>query len=130
MLLLLFSEDGYIIEDLKMIGQLFTTGIGIYQMYPGTENKWIAQVDFEDESHAQLGGVKGTLATKYGDNLLESVKTVKQDAQNLGIRILSLPNTKFKLYVKRLFIDKTEVWKQIEGVAQELDLEVVSCLPE
>jgi hypothetical protein len=43
MLLLLFSEDGYIIEDLKMIGQLFTTGIGIYQMYPGTENKWIAQ---------------------------------------------------------------------------------------
>ena len=22
-----------------MIGQLFTTGIGIYQMYPGTENK-------------------------------------------------------------------------------------------
>ncbi|MEI3650426.1 MAG: hypothetical protein V6D39_10620 [Dolichospermum lemmermannii FEM_B0920] len=113
-----------------MIKQLFTTGIGIYQMYPGDDNKWIAQVDFEDESHAQLGGVKGTLATKYGDNLLESVKTVKQDAQNLGIRMLTLPDTKFKLYVKRLFVDKTEVWKQIEGVAQELDLEVVSCLPE
>lgn len=30
-------------------------------MYPGTENKWIAQVDFEDESHAQLRGVNGTL---------------------------------------------------------------------
>jgi hypothetical protein len=39
MLLLLFSEDGYIIEDLKMIGQLFTTGIGIYQQYPGDDNK-------------------------------------------------------------------------------------------
>lgn len=128
MLLLLFSEDGYMIEDLKMIGQLFTTGIGIYQMYPGTENKWIAQVDFEDESHAQLRGVQGTLATKYGDDLFESVRTVKQDAENLRIRMLTLPNTKFKLYVKRLFVDNAEVWKQIEGVAKELDLEVVSCL--
>jgi hypothetical protein len=30
-----------------MIGQLFTTGIGIYQQSPRTDNKWIAQVDFE-----------------------------------------------------------------------------------
>jgi hypothetical protein len=28
-----------------------------YQQYPGDENKWIAQVDFEDKSHAQLCGV-------------------------------------------------------------------------
>ena len=113
-----------------MIGQLFTTGIGIYQMYPGTENKWIAQVDFEDESHAQLRGVKGTLATKYGNNLLESVRTVKQDAENLGIRMLTLPDTKLRLYVKRLFIDNAEVWQQIESVAKELNLEVISCLSE
>ncbi|RUS92290.1 hypothetical protein [Trichormus variabilis] len=113
-----------------MIGQLFTTGIGIYQQYPCDDNKWIAEVFFEDESHAQLRGVQGTLATKYGDDLFECVRTVKQDAENLGIRMLSLPNTKFKLYVKRLFVDNAEVWKQIEGVAKELDLEVVSCLPK
>ncbi len=118
------------IEDCIMIGQLFTTGIGIYQQYPGDENKWIAQVDFEDESHAQLRGVRGTLATKYGNDLLESVRTVKQDAENLEIRMLTLPDTKLRLYVKRLFVDNAEVWKQIESVAKELNLEVMSCLPE
>ena len=118
------------IGDCIMIGQLFTTGIGIYQMYPGDDNKWIAQVDFEDESHAQLWGVQGTLATKYGDDLLESVRTVKQDAETLGMRMLSLPDTKLRLYVKRLFVDNAEVWKQIESVGKELDLEVISCLPE
>jgi hypothetical protein len=29
------------IEDCIMIGQLFTTGIGIYQQSPRTDNKWI-----------------------------------------------------------------------------------------
>jgi hypothetical protein len=74
--------------------------------------------------------VQGTLATKYGDDLLESVRTVKQDAENLGMRMLSLPDTKLRLYVKRLFVDNAEVWKQIESVGKELDLEVISCLPE
>ena len=74
--------------------------------------------------------MQGTLATKYGDDLLESVRTVKQDAENLGMRMLSLPDTKLRLYVKRLFVDNAEVWKQIESVGKELDLEVISCLPE
>lgn len=113
-----------------MIGQLFTTGISVYQQYPGDDNQWIVTIDFEDESHAQLGGIRGTLTTKYADNLLNSVKTIQQDAQSLGIRMLTLPHSKFKLYVKRLFVDNAEVWKQIEGVAKELNLEVVSLLPE
>ena len=74
--------------------------------------------------------MQGTLATKYGDDLLESVRTVKQDAENLGMRMLSLPDTKLRLYVKRLFVDNAEVWKQIESVGKELDLEVISCLPD
>ncbi|MDK2462760.1 MULTISPECIES: hypothetical protein [Aphanizomenon] len=58
------------------------------------------------------------------------MRTVKQDAENLGMRMLSLPDTKLRLYVKRLFVDNAEVWKQIESVGKELDLEVISCLPE
>jgi hypothetical protein len=126
----LCADDNIIIEDLQMIGQLFTTGISIYQQYPGDDNKWISDLFFEDESHAQLGGIQGNLSTKYAENLLESVKNIQQDAQNLGIRMLALPHSKFKLYVKRLFVNNAEVWQQIERVAKELNLEVVSLLPE
>ena len=31
-----------------MIKQVFTTGIGIYQMYPGDDNKWITEGFFEE----------------------------------------------------------------------------------
>ena len=54
-----------------MIGDYyFSTGISIYQQYPGTDSSWIAQVEFEDFGHAQLGSMKGSLSTRYPTNLL------------------------------------------------------------
>ena len=69
-----------------MIGYYyFSIKILIYQQYPGTDNLWIAKVEFEDLGHAQLGSMKGSLSTKYRTNLLDSVKTVDEDARKLGI---------------------------------------------
>lgn len=113
-----------------MIGDYyFTTGILIYQQYPGTDSSWIAKVEFEDLGHAQLGSMKGSLSTKYRTNLLDSVKTVYNDARKLGIEIKWLPGAKPHLYVKHLEVNTPEVWQEIEAVASELGFEVVSCLP-
>ena len=114
-----------------MIGDYyFSTGISIYQQYPGTDSLWIAGVEFEDAGHAQVGSMKGSLSTKYPTNLLDSVKTVCEDAQKLGIVIKWIPGEKLRLYVCRLEINTKEVWQEIEAVAAELGFEVVSCLQQ
>lgn len=114
-----------------MIGDYyFSTGISIYQQYPGTNSLWIAQVEFEDFGHAQLGSMKGSLSTKYPTNLLDSVKTVYDDARKLGILIKWIPGEKLRLYVCRLEVDTKEVWQEIESVALELSFEVVPCLQQ
>ena len=113
-----------------MIGDYyFTTGILIYQRYPGTDSSWIAKVEFEDLGHAQLGSMKGSLSTKYQTNLLDSVKTVYDDAQKLGIEIKWLPGEKPHLYVKHLELNTPEVWQEIRTVANELGFEPIDCLP-
>ncbi|WP_242044407.1 hypothetical protein [Anabaena azotica] len=112
-----------------MIGQLFTTGVAIKQQYPGNENKWIATINYEDESHAQLRGVQGTLQNKYSDNLLSAVRTVFEDSQKMGIRMLTLPEQNPRLYIKELIAaDNPETWKQIKLVADALHFEVCVCL--
>ena len=114
-----------------MIGDYyFATGISIYQQYPGTDSSWIAQVEFEDLGHAQLGSTKGSLSTKYPSNLLDSVKTVYDDALKLGILIKLIPGSKLHLYVCRLEVDTPEVWQEIEAVALELGFEVVPYLQQ
>ena len=114
-----------------MIGDYyFATGISIYQQYPGTDSLWIAQVEFEDLGHAQLGSMKGSLSTKYPSNLLDCVKTVYDDALKLGILIKSIPGSKLHLYVCRLEVDTPEVWQEIEAVALELGFEVVPYLQQ
>ena len=113
-----------------MIGDYyFSPGISIYQQYPGTDSSWIAQVEFEDFGHAQLDSTKGSLSTKYPTNLLDSVKTVYDDALKLGILIKSIPGEKLCLYVRRLEVDTQEVWQEIETVALKLGFEAVRCLP-
>jgi hypothetical protein len=113
-----------------MIGNYyFSPGISIYQQYPGTDSLWIAQVEFEDSGHAQLGSTKGSLSTKYPTNLLDSVKTVYDDVLKLGILIKWIPGEKLRLYVCRLEVETPEVWQEIEAVALKLGFEAVRCLP-
>ena len=109
-----------------MIGEYyFATGIRIYQC----GKDWIAKVEFEDLGHAELGSIKGSLSTKYKTNLLDNVKTVYDDARNLGIQIKWLPGAKPHLYVYQLEENTPEVWEEIKTVANELGLEPVDCLP-
>ncbi|RCJ27289.1 hypothetical protein A6S26_12685 [Nostoc sp. ATCC 43529] len=111
-----------------MIGELFTTGVSIKQQYPGNENKWIAVISYEDESHANLRGVQGTLQNKYGDNLLNAIKTVLEDSEKMGIRMMSLPGQNPRLYIKELFVNNSESWEQIQVAADALNFEVMNCL--
>ncbi|MBG1240555.1 hypothetical protein [Nostoc sp. NZL] len=111
-----------------MIGELFTTGVSIKQQYPGDENKWIAVIRYEDESHANLHGVQGTLQNKYGDDLLNAIKTVLADSEKMGIKMMTLPNSNPSLYVKDLFVNNQETWEQINLAADALNFEVMNCL--
>ena len=115
-------------ERRSMIDNLFATGISVSQMYPSSENKWIATIRYEDESHAELGGVKGTLNNKYGDDLLEACKTVLENSEKIGIRMVSLPNQKPRLYVIELVSDNSEIWEQITSTANALEFEVCDCI--
>ena len=111
-----------------MIGNYYwATGIQIHQQYPGNDVSWIAKVDFEDDSHAQIGGSKGALSTKYQTNLLDSTKTIYQDAQKLGIQFKSISG-KPNLYVYELVENTPDIWQQIQAVADEIGFEVVNCL--
>ena len=112
-----------------MIGDYYwTTGIRIYQQYPGTDNSWLAKINFEDDSHAQIGGSKGSLSTKYQTSLMDSIKTIRDDAQKLGIQIKSISD-KPHLYVCELLTNNAETWHQINTVADELGLSVIPSLP-
>jgi hypothetical protein len=111
-----------------MIGQLYATGIEIQQMYPGTENKWIGIIKFEDESHAVLGGVKGSLSNKYGDDLLVVCRLLLADAEKMGITMFAV-GEKQKLYVTKLFVNNRKIYEQMCMAADALDFEVCNCLP-
>jgi hypothetical protein len=106
--------------DKGMIGELSTTGI-LIEKIPGN-NKWIAIISFQDESLMDLRGVNGTLSNKHGDDLLAACRTVLEKSEQMGIKMLSLPNKKPKLYVKELFAD--EIWEQVKFAANVLDFEL------
>ncbi|MBD2386021.1 hypothetical protein [Cylindrospermum sp. FACHB-282] len=113
-----------------MIGQLFTTGIQVKQVCPGNENKWLAFINFTDESHSNLDGVHGTISNKYGNDLLAACRTVLEDAGKMGIKTVNFPNIKPKLYIAELFVNNPDVWQQIEFAANILEFEVSNCLPK
>lgn len=109
-----------------MIGKYWSTGIIVSQQYPGNHNSWIAKVEFQDDSHAQIGGIKGTLSTKYQTSLLDCIRTVYEDAQALGIEFRSIPGKKPSLYVEEFIADTKEAIRQVEVIANETGLDVVN----
>ena len=109
-----------------MIGELFTTGVIIKQQYD--ENKWIAIIEYADIGHANVRAVEGELRTKYRTDLLNAIKTVLEDCEIMGIKMMTLPNSKPHLYVKELFSNNQSNWQQIQLVADALNFEVVDCI--
>ncbi len=75
-----------------MIGQQYWAN-GIIATYFG-DNQWGLQIDFLDDGFCNEESTQGSIKTRYLTNLDNGIKTLIEDAKNLGIKF----NDGFTLY--------------------------------
>lgn len=104
--------------------KLFATEIIAIQNYPGGFDDWVAGVNFQDYGHANKTSIGGRWFTKYGQSLEDAINVILKDAQDEGISITRVGQTRIPLVVEP-YNNNPETLGYVENVANKLGLRLV-----